>query len=370
MAVGRWRFAGDRTEALTLFLEAIRGRSPHVLKDLFQQVLPQHQEARRRKQQYCDAAFERRHDFWQPDGPDECFWAERVGADGCLHEEPSDADYRFENFWSADYDIKTWRAAWHWVNRWHLGRGMALESLKRRKAIELASWCSKQPYWRRGKRLPMSMSFPFRVDRSPEITFGMPLIETVWFTLQSWAKDGAKEDDLRWKLPHSGARIREVWRVEDFVKLKADPDLRKRLRLGPRFPSVYEFITFGWDVFGGETRAQAKKAIMAALERQVEKQLDETARDARTKPYLERAPKVREKEHFDWLVLYQVGNLNYSEVTRKVNSQPSDSPKVTDEFRSQKAAVTAGIKQAAELLIGPRFTAWLHPREAGRPRST
>jgi hypothetical protein len=249
---------------------------------------------------------------------------------------------------------------------------MALELLKTPRAVELAHWCREQPYWRRNKRLPTELAFPFRVNSAPEITFGMPLLEVVWFTLESWADSDSQGNDLRWALNYPPEQVDEDADPEEAVEpeerlLKAIehlhqcPRLHWCLRPASRY-IIYEFRTLGWDVFSGKTRAEAKKEIMEQLEKQVESKLDETARTASTKPYLEKVPEIREEDQFRHLVLYQVEGLNYSDLTRKVF------PEAPDQFNKDKAALTAGIKTAAGRLIGPRVTEWLRPGEPGRPR--
>jgi hypothetical protein len=204
LSVGRWRHAGNRSKELDLFLKAIRAEAPQVLKDLFERVLPLHREARRRR-------------------------ALRAPED----EDPSD-------FWTVYFDFDTWQSAWDWADRAHLSRGMALELLKTPRAVKLAHWCREQTYWRRNKRLPRELDFPFRVNSSPEITFGMPLLEVVWFTLESWAESDSQEDDLRWALNDPLEQVRKVADPEEVLKsiehLRQCPRLRRYL--GPTVRAI------------------------------------------------------------------------------------------------------------------------------------
>ena len=332
---GQWRFVGDRRSERELFLIAIQRKAPQVLTDLFQTVLPLHLESRRREPR------PRRIESYIP-----------------------------PTFWELIRDFETWTAAWAWADRTHLSRGMDLELLKRRRAVNLARWCWGVPYWSGGKWLPRELKMPFRVDTSPEVTFGMPLIAIVWLTLEFWADFGVQGDALKFCVPFPRAPLRAFTKLDNYCEIKVVPDLcplhYEKWSPIPRI--TYEFVALGWDIFKGETRAQAKKAIMEEVEKQLEEKLDESARHACTKPYLERIPEIREKEHFEWLVLYQVNQLHFSDVTRKVKPQPERAPKDTAAFRSDKAAVTDGIKRAAERLIGPRFTDWLRPGEPGRRR--
>src|SRR5205823_3377911 len=138
---------GDRSAEQSHFLEAIRVHFHEVLEDLFKNVLPLHLEARRR----------------------------RLG---------STMVWSRCDIWGDSYDFHTWKAAWDWAHRAKLTRGMALDVLRQWKTVRLARWCWQQPFWRRGKRFPPRLNSPFRIQTSPEITFGMPLLATVWLTLE------------------------------------------------------------------------------------------------------------------------------------------------------------------------------------------
>lgn len=191
--VGKQRYLGDRSAEQLVFLEAVRQYSPKVLADLYNTVFPLHREARRRKQQ----AVQRGWTFEVVDkagNMEEAMGAIDIEAsgvgrreytryfvDGANEEEvrllkQEAIDERVEKyfpFWQAHYDIETWQSAWDWAARHHFVRGMALDLLKTRKAIRIARWCREQPFWRRTKRLPRHIDFPFNVRTSPEITFGM-----------------------------------------------------------------------------------------------------------------------------------------------------------------------------------------------------
>jgi len=164
--------------------------------------------------------------------------------------------------------------------------------------------------------------------------------------------------------------------MKEFKRVMAGRIIRRDIKpfLGIP-PYIYEFATFAWDILNENTRAQAKERIMADLERQVDEKLDDHVRIAAKKQYLTKSPEIREKDHFRWLVLYQIEGLSYTEVTRKVHPQHSisgsnkgKSLKDPAAFLSDKAAVTNGIKTAAKHLIDPGFIGWLRPGKPGPPR--
>jgi hypothetical protein len=323
----RFRVVGDRTLEQALFLEAIRKNAYRVLADLYRSVLPSFREALQRRPRTDFDPW-----FWDPD------------------RSASAARWR-RAFWSADYDMDTWQAVWDWAARAQLTAGLDLGRLRAPAGISIAQWYYETVHWRRKKSLwPLYRERFFTTDDSLTVIFAMPLVETVWLTLRSWTQQEPQPDELGWNLPESSLI-----------------SLRQR-------PYAYTLRVLPWNVFG-EKRADAKKRMMADVEKQLEKELDKHARLIATKPHLEACPEIREKEHFDWLVLYQVIGLTYSDVARKVGVQRSksgsnndDTHRDTDVFRSEKGRVTSGIKTAAERLIGPRFTAWLRPGRPGRRR--
>jgi hypothetical protein len=334
--LGRWRFVGDRAFERELFLEAIRNKNPDTLKDLFETVLPVHLKTHKRR-------------------------IRRPKLDSSL------------DFWSEDCDVDTWRRAWEWADRASLSRGMALDILKQSRAIELAEWVEDEMSWRRRrlKRLPRRLTFPFRINTSPEITFGLPLLGVVWHTLMAWSKTPPDKKDLQWHFPKVPPPLRYYLPFDKLTGLLDVEYMRKRhlpiLYFGPP-PRTYTFSTFVWDILG-ETAAQAKKAILKEIASKLDQEFNTCAQSAAAKPYFERHPTKRELAHFEYLVIYQVrGGFSFTDVTRQADSQKADPQKarspVTD---SEVAAVTKGIKITAKALVGPRFADWLRPGAVGRP---
>src|ERR1043165_9463298 len=202
----RISFVGDRIAERMLFLDAIRKQVPKVLQDLFDTLMPLHLQARERRSKEPDAAA-------------------------------------FHSFWSPQYDIDTWQAAWEWASRAYLAKGMNIELLKTPEAIELAHWLSEEPHWRRRSRtMPSSFRFPFRIDESPELTFGIPLMEVVWFTLERWAMLDNPEEELCWALLPRMKPLHEQLNLDNFKRILANPVTRQHFvpHLGPP-PHTYEF---------------------------------------------------------------------------------------------------------------------------------
>jgi hypothetical protein len=358
---GRWGFAGDRTDEQASFLEAIRERAPHVLRDLYERVFPLFQEEYARKLRYWErygglSYLRECHAHLLATAPRDAFWS---------------------STWQYDLDPPTWPSVWDWAGRANLTRGMDLEKLKTRRGLYLFRyWFDSRPHDMYESSL-RKLGFSFRVSRPPEVTFGLPLCQFVWRTLEHWALWSPNSDDLHLALPGPQKVSHEPLRADTSEKSRdINWELRQyREALAPEPEWTYVFRACGWDVFSGETRAEAKRAIMTELEKQLEQKLDETARKASTKPYLQKLQEKREEEHYGLLVLYQVEGLSYADVTRKIYACPrgprasgDQSHKDPDNFRSNKAAVTFGIKSAAECLIGPCFTGWLRPGQRGRRR--
>jgi hypothetical protein len=125
-------------------------------------------------------------------------------------------------------------------------------------------------------------------------------------------------------------------------------------------PYVYALGTVrAWDV-RRETRTDAKKRIMDEVERQVERHLDEQERIAKLL-YFDPSPDKQKREHYAWLVLYQIEEMRYAAVARKVNEGRGSEPLTENTIR-------IGIKDAANLIIGPGWQDWLRPGEPGRPK--
>jgi hypothetical protein len=366
---GAWRYSGDRHAERAMFFNAICVRAPEVLVDLYENVFPLYLEAQKRRATFAEKMARHYDDLYGPPS-DGATWGFRRFPEFCAH-----------------YDIDVWRATWDWATRHELSRGMNMDMLKSPAAFSLAEWCQKQPFLKGNRRrlpdrpwsrrLSRNMDVPLRVDRSPEITFGMPLMETVWKTLKSWDDNRPTGlDNLRWDRetffdPRDPANAISLEALKGLHAAATGPsafsDVFHRHRVwvtGPRLPYIHTLVVPGWRIIAGQTRREAKAAMKAAAEQQIEQILGETARKMCTKPYLEPRLDKRSVEHFEWLVLYQIGKRNYAEVSRALDPEPEGS------IISDTKTKTSGIKSAAELLIGPRYVEWLRPGRRGRqPRS-
>jgi hypothetical protein len=210
---------------------------------------------------------------------------------------------------------------------------------------------------------PRHLNAPFTIGVSPELTFAMPLVMEVWDTFQCRTLMRLPRTALVW-YPTSLISIFEVCDVRAFqVWLLKNPAMRKHLRSRyGSLPFIYEFTTLAWDISNHISRAQAREKIMAELEKQVDKTLDNT--ECIAKSYLEKGSDIRAEDHFECLVMYQVNGLSYPDVTRQFLSLSNRS----DSFKSKTATIASGIKAAAKKLIGPRFEQWLRASLLGRPK--
>jgi hypothetical protein len=338
------RLIADRSVALAEFLKAIRSKTPHVLNGLHECVFPSFLTGIQKNNNAINNSE-------RDDDSIEC--------------------------WSSEYN-DAWLATWDWAERANLTRGMNLEFLRSNTGPSLAKWHSEWPSWhsKQPRKPPARLNTPFRVARSPEITFAMPLVKTVWDTLVSWANLEPDPSNLDWAYPKSLGPIHEELSIDQFQRLMSNSLVKSAIssKLGPP-PYTYAFTTFARD-FRHETQNEAKTRILADLAKQVDEHLDEHAHSAANKPYLEKHTDKRVTDHFKCLVMYQVNDLNYAEVTEVLhpNSRISGLPRTDAElvkhklFRTRKAGVTTRIKDAAESLIGPRFKQWLGSPLRGAPK--
>jgi hypothetical protein len=106
-----------------------------------------------------------------------------------------------------------------------------------------------------------------------------------------------------------------------------------------------------WDPLR-ESRAQGKARILAA-------QLERKS-DVKEKIYhllgSNKSPLKLNRDHFDWLVLYQLKGLRFAQIA-------------TDLGESYPQTVIDGVKGAAQLIIGPEWKKWLRKPQRGRPQS-
>jgi hypothetical protein len=118
----------------------------------------------------------------------------------------------------------------------------------------------------------------------------------------------------------------------------------------------YRFHCQKWDLLQ-ETRAKARERILAEVSSQLEVELDREEKRA-AGANLESGIRKVAQEHFDWLVLYQVRAWTYGRIAKIPGS------------RRDPQTVSDGVKDAAQLVIGPGWEQWLRPGKPGRPRKS
>jgi len=77
-------------------------------------------------------------------------------------------------------------------------------------------------------------------------------------------------------------------------------------------------VSFGWDP-SGETRAEAERRIMATMR----ESLNEIEADARRGGLVER-PEIRQAEHFDWTVRFQVRGESVKTISDSFHGTPDE----------------------------------------------
>ncbi len=112
----------------------------------------------------------------------------------------------------------------------------------------------------------------------------------------------------------------------------------------------FTFTHPGWEPTE-DTRANAARAIRAEFKKRLSEYLDEIDHLARHRGYVPTPKKRVGDDHFDWLVMYQVQELSYPQIARRVCLE--------------RQSVTDGIKDAARLIDLPLRP----PSPVGRPRA-
>jgi hypothetical protein len=112
----------------------------------------------------------------------------------------------------------------------------------------------------------------------------------------------------------------------------------------------YVFVTKNWD-----PQTQSRQDFVDRVKRELDEQFRREEEDLRGVPSSRKWKKV----HFDWLVLYQVREMDYSEIARRISAKGTAGHQV----------VSNGVKTAAMLLFGENWKGWLRPASSGgRPR--
>lgn len=189
---------------------------------------------------------------------------------------------------------------------------------------------------------------------SCEQTFFFPFaFFAIWGTLKAWHDDPRGKGD-EWVLPHWPYAIDGC----DLLMLRTRlPGFRiSDLFIAPNTETrvPFRFRCGGWNPFQ-EKRLAAKKRILA----EAKKALDAYMRQVKklmTAFDVSPAPVRQSPEHFDWLVLYQLGGKRYGQIAKH------------DDVALETQAIADGIRKAAMQVVGPNWKKWLRPSEKGRPK--
>ena len=166
-------------------------------------------------------------------------------------------------------------------------------------------------------------------------------------TLKVWASEG-DGTALAWTLPRRGCQLGLILDHEHLDR--AADELFSDLSEG--LPE-YQFHCASWDP-QCETRPACIDRILAEVKRQLEPMLD---KEENTYQFFgfERTPRLTAKEHFDWLVRYQVQGVRFQRIGRE------------SAVKRETQTIADGVKDAAEHVIGPGWQTWLRPGRPGRP---
>jgi hypothetical protein len=173
-------------------------------------------------------------------------------------------------------------------------------------------------------------------------------------TLKKWKNSNKKPARLEWNLPHRDLRS------------DGDPEYPRKVeaaisehesRLNQPSSLTCSFECRDWNPCA-ETLAAARKRMKQEVSLQIEKKVEATRKlfDYVTPLINDVAPKAMAVEHFDWLVKYQLQGIPYGRIGKQGATK-----------RGQQT-IADGVKHAAELVIGPKFSEWLRPGRPGRPR--
>jgi len=166
--------------------------------------------------------------------------------------------------------------------------------------------------------------------------------------LATWAR-GGDSAGLTWTLPN---RDCDLGLILDGVK-HLDRQLEAVVSAEETL-TEYEFRATMWNPYS-ETRAECIRRVLQKVKRDLEAVLDRTEHLCQAVG-LEKTPRVTAREHFDWLVLYQVQGVPFSQIGQREN--PTREPQ----------SIADGVKTAAAHVIGPGWERWLRPGRPGRPR--
>jgi hypothetical protein len=314
---GQLFLPGDRTVAHREFFGAIKRKAPAVLQSLHDEILPD---------------FIANWDSYCPN-------AMILGDKAIFGIQDSGPENQGNNERKPDFRRRLLYALlWDWAARHHLVTGDRFVP-----AVETCPGLNEE-------------EFQKRVDAfwsSSEATFFVPW---AWYalvqTLTEWRSADPRSADLDWTMPYRPYPIK----ADDCAILwasmqRSDFELSDLFTAPNQYTGTFQFNTSGWNP-SQETRAEGKKRILAELTQELDRKLDRTEQDMKVFGLCPTPAKLN-TEHFDWLVLYQVCEQNFARIGK---DHDRDAQSVAD-----------GVKDAAELVIGPASERWLRPPRPGRP---
>lgn len=161
--------------------------------------------------------------------------------------------------------------------------------------------------------------------------------------LQRWAERW--ELDVEWVIKSARNTV-NVWLSE------GDPSRGWSFYLSHRgMPIPDEFHYSGWRYSPFiHRRAAFKEAILEEVEEQLEAYMDRVEDTATEEGSLRKsAPTYQQRDHFDWMVLYQVDGMSYSKVANHVGRS--------------RSTVTSACRDVSDLIALPLR----EPDQGGRP---
>jgi hypothetical protein len=325
---GDYGLPGDRTPAQREFFRSIERVAPEVLKSLHDEILPRFQEMVGDKKNFQRMVALNDRDIepdwlWLSLGP-------RIAPPPELYQ-----------------------LIWDWAARFRLVQGKRL----------LPALCTLADVTSEDEA--MARLAEYEVS-SEKLFFYSWAFFAIIKTLADWAYDPEKPTLLTWTLPNRPYPVGPEWgwsfrgvhnmTFDDLFTPVRESDLTLDFRCPAWIPTR-------------ETRAAAKRRIMLQLEKDVDLAFDqqENLMQLIGCPV---ASGTSTKEHFDWLVMYQVQERNYHEIGRLYVEQRNEDFRDKKVIKSASQTVTDGIRNAARQILGDDiWRHWLRPAPRGRARN-
>jgi hypothetical protein len=193
-------------------------------------------------------------------------------------------------------------------------------------------------------------------EGSSEETFFFPwAFFAIWGTLKNW-HDNPKEANRDWVLPYWPYPIEDA---SKWLMMKTrDPSFKISDLFSLPKGRQFQFRCPSWNPLR-ETRAHVRHRIINAVKKEIDVHLDEATKLMELME-AKRVPVRQSREHFDWLVIYQVNCKSYAEIAKHH----------LDVNEGNRQTVTDGVKSAAEQVVGRDWKRWLRPSPPGRPKAS